>query len=169
MRLGRAMWHADVSMTSSRGSAVLTLAWHHPWGRLCWHQHSPMLTSALTVNADLVNGQRLEGPTCQWLGLTDRWDPRVSTDINEKEKRKREEGFSGSKCFQTLFDLGPFGPVSDQLPSLLFFFSFSCFLSLTALARALAPSLSLTTRSHLSAVVDLVRQHSDPVPLVLFP
>ena len=89
------------------------------------------------VNVDPVNGQRSSvsgGPTGQSVGLTDRWDPRVSAVKKKKKTRvvgpKVLLGFSSSVAFWA--ELGPSSPPS----------SFFLFL--------LSP-LRLTTLAHLSA------------------
>jgi hypothetical protein len=96
--------------------------------------------------------------------------PACQHRYKRKIKKKKRGGVLGLKVFSDSlrsWDVrAGLGPTSFSSLFLLFF--------MLPLADSLGPhvsafSLSLTTRSHLSAVVDLVRQHSDPVPLVLFP
>ena len=125
---GHAVCHADVSMTSSGGSGMMTSAW-------------PMLTSSLTrstLTQSTVNGQRSPvsgGSTGQSAGLTDRWDPRVSAVQKEKGKRDRVFGpkvlLGSSRSWACWAGSGPF--------LLLFLFLFLLF------------PLRLTPWSHLSA------------------
>ena len=122
---GRATWHADVSMTSSGGSGMMTSAW-------------PMLTSSLTrsmLTRSTVNGRRSRGLTGQSAGLTDRWDPRVSA----VERKEKESARRWAECPPGLLFLR--GLLGRTRPVLSSFFFFLFLLS----------PLRLTTPAHLSA------------------
>jgi hypothetical protein len=81
---GRATWHADISMTSSGGSGVLT---------------SAVGPADVSVDRSTVNGQgsgqRSSGPTGQPWHEADRWAPRVRPG---KGKRKGSWFASGLKA-----------------------------------------------------------------------
>ena len=81
---GHAMWHADVSMTSSGGEGFadvsMTLA------------DISMSLADISIDRSTLTGQRstVRGPICRSVAVADRWAPHVSTGKREKERKKEK-------------------------------------------------------------------------------
>ena len=120
---GHAACHADVSMTSSGGSGLLTSAW-------------PMLTSSLirsTLTQSMVSCRRSQGGPLVSQRVSPTGGTRVS--VSCKKKKKKGSASSGRISSRASLLLGPSRPNSARL--LLFSFLFS-FPRLTAWAHVSA-------------------------------
>ena len=105
---GRATWHVDVSMTSSRGTAGVDVSM----------VHADVSVDRSTLTGQLVN--RLVGPRAHWSASGSHRQVGSACQCREKEKKEKENVLTGRKRRRAPPLLGLLGPDPADLPSFLF-------------------------------------------------